>query len=519
MGSVSSGRWMGLSKGPGVALTPADADNALFLGLVGLLVWAPLPLGSNRPWWSALMVLWVLMLLGLWLLGSLRKGWPTTPALRRAWPMLTILGVWVAYGLVQMIPLPRAVLAAVSPGAVRLYADAGVTGVAPLTLDLHASLNLWIGSVTYLGLFALILLLVRTHRRLWLLCHALVLAALAQSMLASLVALSGVDVWFVEANGAAHGTFPNRNHLAGFLEMGIAIGIGLLMAELGSDARQPTWRQRLRNWLRTLLGRKARLRIYLAIMVVTLVLTGSRMGNSAFFGSLLIASMVTLLFYRSLPRSVLVLMISLVLVDLFILGSWFGLDRVRERLERTVLTEETRYHVDVQGLGYVQDYWLTGSGGGTFMSVFTAYRDRNLVPLTFDHAHNDYLEFLLEFGVGGLALLGAAVLGSLVAAVSVLRRRRDPLLRGCAFASLMGIGAILIHSTADFNLRIPANAALFMVLLALPWLGRGLGQRAGPAGPPDGEGRHPNIGRHGEGPILAAGGPGGPGPLVRGTAP
>jgi O-antigen ligase len=153
------------------------------------------------------------------------------------------------------------------------------------------------------------------------------------------------------------------------------------------------------------------------------------------------------------------------------------------------------------------------------MSVFTAYRDRNLVPLTFDHAHNDYLEFLLEFGVGGLALLGAAVLGSLVAAVSVLRRRRDPLLRGCAFASLMGIGAILIHSTADFNLRIPANAALFMVLLALPWLGRGLGHQAGPAGPPDGEGRHPNIGRHGEGPILAAGGPGGPGPLVRGTAP
>jgi hypothetical protein len=37
-------------------------------------------------------------------------------------------------------------------------------------------------------------------------------------------------------------------------------------------------------------------------------------------------------------------------------------------------------------------------------------------------------------------------------------------------ASVMGITAILIHSTSDFNLRIPANAALFVVLLALPWL-------------------------------------------------
>ena len=34
----------------------------------------------------------------------------------------------------------------------------------------------------------------------------------------------------------------------------------------------------------------------------------------------------------------------------------------------------------------------------------------------------------------------------------------------------MGITAILIHSSVDFNLQIPANAMLFMVLLAFAWL-------------------------------------------------
>jgi len=44
------------------------------------------------------------------------------------------------------------------------------------------------------------------------------------------------------------------------------------------------------------------------------------------------------------------------------------------------------------------------------------------------------------------------------------------LMRGMAFASTMGITALLIHSWVDFNLQIPANAALFMVILALGWI-------------------------------------------------
>jgi hypothetical protein len=43
-------------------------------------------------------------------------------------------------------------------------------------------------------------------------------------------------------------------------------------------------------------------------------------------------------------------------------------------------------------------------------------------------------------------------------------------MRGLAFASTMGILSLMIHSTTDFNLRIPANVALFMVILAFAFI-------------------------------------------------
>lgn len=43
-------------------------------------------------------------------------------------------------------------------------------------------------------------------------------------------------------------------------------------------------------------------------------------------------------------------------------------------------------------------------------------------------------------------------------------------MRGLSFSALMAIISFGIHSTVDFNLQIPANAATFMVILALGWL-------------------------------------------------
>ncbi len=460
-----------------------SSDRWLFYALLVLLVWAPLPLGSNRPWARALLEVGIFGLAAAWLVLAYGARVWLTSAGTKARLATAALVLWLGLGLLQLLPLPWPWLEVLSPTAARQWAatslalgDAAPPGYAPLSMAPHNSLIAWRLGLALTGVFVLVLLLVRSRRRLRLLAGTLVLAAVAQAMLASLLALAGTSWLFIDAGARAHGTFVNPNHLAGYLEMALALGIGLLVADLSEPGEASNWRKRLRAWVRTLLGRKARLRIYLAILVIALVMTASRMGNTAFFISLGVTGAIGVLSFRRSPRPVLILLVSLVAVDLLILGTWFGLDRVRERLEQTVLTEDARYQLGVRAAAYLSDYRWFGSGGGSFSAVYPAYRDAESIPLHFAHADNDLLEFQLEYGIVGVVPLAGVVLLSLAAALHVLWRREDALCRGMAFASLMGITAILIHSPTDANLHIPANAAIFIVLLALPWLGLTLGR-------------------------------------------
>ena len=67
----------------------------------------------------------------------------------------------------------------------------------------------------------------------------------------------------------------------------------------------------------------------------------------------------------------------------------------------------------------------------------------------------------------GAALALAGVAALLLAAIRGALARRDPVLRAALFASIAGVLALLAHGAVDFNLQIPANAALFFVLLGL----------------------------------------------------
>ena len=92
----------------------------------------------------------------------------------------------------------------------------------------------------------------------------------------------------------------------------------------------------------------------------------------------------------------------------------------------------------------------------------------------YDYAHNDYLQLAAETGVIGLLCIGTLVGLCLWSGFRALCTRRDPLMRGVAFGSLMGILALLAHSTVDFNLQIPANTCTFVILLAFAWRVRDL---------------------------------------------
>ncbi|WP_277458495.1 MULTISPECIES: O-antigen ligase family protein [Methylococcus] len=452
-------------------------DKGLFAVLLALIFWLPLPWGSN--WEGAVYFFSSIAFVlgaGCCLLYA-HGGLPLTTAFRKAWPAMLLIGasvVWVAFqGSTWFSDLaekwgPRAAL--VYPDARQI--DPGL--LFSFSTDPYYTRLAAFRGAAYLAMFAIILLLVRDQPRVRWLAYTMVSCGVFEALYGSAKSLTGLEFGFFGkeiGKAVATGTFVHRNHLAGLLEMTLAVGVGLLISGRYSSPGG-NWRDWLRGLATFLLSEKAPLRIAVVIMAVGLVLTRSRMGNVGFAASLTIAGAVYLLFVRSSKFSrglVLVFFLSIVLVDVLVIGSYFGIEEVARRLEQTTVVEASN-RVDLfdYALPYVSDYLPFGAGAGSFVASFLPYGGPEVVT-PYDHAHNDYLEFLGEWGIGFLPMALAVAL-SLVVALFALRQRHDAVLKAAAFASFMGILALLIHSCVDFNLQIPANAGFFVVLMALAWV-------------------------------------------------
>ena len=432
--------------------TSSLAERFLVAGLLLLLLWLPLPLGSNRDWAIGFLLLGIGVLTLGWAFAQWRGllGRHSRTTLHAARPMLLLLlaaQLWVA---VQWFA--------------GLSADSGAT---------FQSLLLGLG---YCLLFMLCVSLCNTRKRLTLLLGTLVVSGTFQAFWGSFMTLSGTEWLLVgpktTGTGVASGTFVNRNHLAGYLEMTLACGIGLLLAL--RDGRPFSWV----NLLELLLGPKARLRLALVVMVIALVLTRSRTGNTAFFISLLMVGGLFVLIEKQHRLRNSLILGSIILIDVLIISQYFGLEQLKERLENTQLvavvvdgqvvkpSTEDRPDVFAYAIPLLQEQPLLGQGAGSFEAVFPKYTGED-IRVHFDHLHNDYLQFLIEYGLIGTLPLAAFLLLALWHALRALWQRQSVYRSGVGFGASMGIIALLIHSGTDFNLQIPANAATLIVLCAI----------------------------------------------------
>ena len=427
-------------------------ERLLVAATLFTLVWAPLPLGSNRDWAVGLLVA---------MIGALATGWACAHLSGK-------LGQTA-----QRLPkaaLPMLALLLLTQGWVALQWLAG------LSADAGATVQYLLLGLAYSLLFLLVVSLFNTRKRLTLLLATLIVSGTLQAFWGAFMTLSGVE-WLLAGpktsyQGDATGTFVNRNHLAGYLEMTLACGIGLLLAL--RDGKPFSWV----NLLQLLLGPKAPLRLALVIMVIALVMSHSRMGNAAFFASLLLVGGLFVLIEKEHRLRNSLILASLIVIDVLVISQYFGLERLKERLLNTRLHDvvvdgevvqqanEVRDEVFGYAIPLLQARPLTGQGAGSFEAVFPQYVGED-VRLHFDYAHSDYLQFAIEFGLPASALLAAFVLLALWHALRALWRRESVYRSGVGFAAAMGIVALMIHSSTDFNLQIPANAATLVVLCAI----------------------------------------------------
>ncbi len=455
--------------------------TAILYGIIALTVFAPLPLGSVNEWSVMIIELAALLLAGLWLWRSPKPV--LNPFLEKAlvWPQR----LFLAFGAVvvlQVIPLPKFLVRILSPGTYGFLSDfrPGFAQSGFTSLSLRPGQTLREGFLVLSYFLVALVVLHNIHRfsQIQKLVTAIILVGVFEALFGLFqLSASKPSLLFyskVINTDSVTGTFVNRNHLAGFLEMALPLAIGLALARIGVFAlRDPKARLDWRQFVGRLGGKAltTNVLLFLAILIMSVGLIRSRSRSGVFllfFTFLLFGEIIMFHFGRSRERQKVsrnFINASFIIILLF--SAFVGLGAVVNRfLEEDTLLHGGRTIFWSNVVNLVRDFPLLGSGLGSFESVYPYY-DHSSFEMRLTHAHNDYLEAASDVGIPGAALLFAGVLFLLYKIFVTWRDRRSMEIKGIAMGGFVAVVVMLFHSLTDFNLHIPSNALLFAVILAL----------------------------------------------------
>ncbi len=321
----------------------------------------------------------------------------------------------------------------------------------------------WEWAITLLGLI-LTYLLIRelSHRyedRPWIAAAPLIVVATLQAALGLLQAALGATSKLDGSTGSS----ANRNHFAGLLEMCLPFAVmGAVTIFYGSrsHARRDT------PLKPALLA--SGLLVCAAVMLLAVVASLSRMGFIATLAGLAVMGSLALArgrrgVLRWLPA---VAMILAVFAAFVLLPTDQLIARFADISNSEEISANDRALIWGDTLRLIGAYPIFGCGLGAYESALLPFK--TVAPLlTVDYAHNDYLQLLAELGILGFAPLLFLAVVVYARAVRHAMRLRSGSPAYLALATAGGLTAIAIHSLADFNLYIPANAMLAVWLGAL----------------------------------------------------
>ena len=396
-----------------VAAATDRLDRTMFYGMLALLMFGPLAFGGNEPWAQFIERTGALALFGMWAARQYCQGVVELSA--------------------NPLHLPVACFAL-------LVSFQFVTGVSAYRYaTLTEALDLIPGGVLILVAGEV---LTRRHR-----LHQCVLAlsifGSAVAVLALMQDLSNSDriYWLLKPesiSAVVYGPYANHNHYAGLMEMLVPLAAAAAFLERGP--------------------KRGLLLFATAVMAMTIVFSRSRGG---ILGLATAVVFVCAVFYRGNRRHRAALGILAVCVGVLVCAIFLGNDKILQRMMDT--QDSYRLTIYSDCLRMWRDKPLFGFGWGTFPDVYPAYRSF-YTNLLVNHAHNDYLELLVETGLAGVALTVWFLSGVLGEAFRKILDKKDYEGSLLALGATTGVVALLAHSALDFNLHISANAALFYVL-------------------------------------------------------
>lgn len=399
-------------------------DWSLFWLLCALLIFGPLAFGATEPWSLAVLQCGAVLLLLLWCVKQVT--WKAVVIHRSPlfWPMALFAGV-VA---IQLLAGKTAYRQAASSEAMNYLTYAILLYVAAQLFFYGQRLRMFANVLTWFGM-------------------AVALFAIVQSFTSN-----GMLYWIrtPHFSSSIYGPYANRNHYAGLMEMLTPLSLAVCFSRRASA------------------GKRLAAGFAALLMSASILLSGSRGGAAAFVAEMIFLGIITSGLRK---KTILDWRAGLLFVALAAFLVWIDVS--------PALTRWTAIEGELQAgrAAIAKDCWhmflqkpALGWGLGAFPYVYPEFRSF-YTDYLINQAHNDYLQILVETGVGGAIAMGWFIFALYRQALGKLGavRSRSSIDFGSSarLAALTGCTGLLVHSLVDFNLHIPANAALFFVLCAV----------------------------------------------------
>lgn len=414
------------------------ANKTIFFLLCFTVVWTALAYGTVHQPLIALFYLINTLIIIFWAVDAFVSR---TLHFNKSLLQIPVLAFSV-YALIQVIPFGN------------LAEIAGVSGISrTITLDIFWTKVFALHFFALLIFFAALLTFIDSAKRLKTVVWLITIFGFVYAFYAILQAVLSPDKiygLYDVTSKQSFGSFVNRHNFAAYIEMAIAVPLGMMFVGAVQKDR--------RLLFVTAIG----------LMGVALILSGSRGGLAA-----LLAEVVFLIILTTKTKNynqfVLKIGLSVALVAIIIVGSILvGGESSLTRISETVGSDNVtsgRTEIWNVSLQIIKNNLPFGAGIGSYSVAYTPYDTFNGL-MRVEQAHNDYLQVLADAGLVGL-IIGAAFLFLLFKTGLKNVNTKNTFRQGVAVGALAGCFAVLVHSFFDFVLHTTAISVLFLTLMAL----------------------------------------------------
>jgi O-antigen ligase len=330
----------------------------------------------------------------------------------------------------------------------------------------------WVQYMVYLLFFWGLLLVLNQEKKIKQLCLLLIGIGLTESLygLSQTFVDSGYILWVPKAvfenRHDTCGTLINRNHFGALMTMLMIFCMAYSASQTDRkkiSTRHTSFKRKLARfltneyqWNQKIIGITSA-----SIMGLAIYFSSSRGAVIALFPGIVV--LIVAFSSRKNTKKQALLMI---LVGLIILVSTVKIenDRLIQRFHAIQRAMESRMRYVHSTIDLISDYAILGVGPANFTHAFARYQSSKDQQVTVTHTHNDWLQFVSEMGVVGLALLLIIISSFIWKILYQFRKRKSPSARCLGIAPIAVFASISAHSLFDFPLHIPGN---MLILIAI----------------------------------------------------